>query len=300
MSQAPYQYFQPDQAARLQNLNLLARQVVEGFITGLHRSQHRGFSVEFAEHREYAAGDDLRHLDWVTWGRTDRYYIKQYEQQTNLRAHILLDTSRSMAYQQDGSVSKFTYACFLTACLSYLMTRQQDMVGVVAFDQQVQFRTGCGSTPAHLDHIFRHLEQLEPTGPTALAATCHELAQSISKRGLIVIISDLYDDPAAVLNALQHFTYKKHQVILFHVLDPAEISFPFRQITSFVDMESGQQVQVDPRTIKADYQRAVQQFIDDYRRECSDRRIEYVPATTDTPYDRMLLSYLSRRKVLRR
>ena len=300
MTHAPYLYFEPDKIARLQNLNLLARQIVEGFITGLHRSRHRGFSVEFADRRAYTPGDDLRHLDWVTWARTDRYVVKQYEQQTNLSAHILLDVSRSMDYQHDGSGSKADYGRLLAACLCYLMARQQDLVSLVAFDREVKFHTGLGSTPAHLDHIFRRLEALRPGGRTALAATCHDLARSVAKRGLIVVISDLYDDPAEVLAALQHFVFKKHQIIVFHVLDPAELSFPFRQMTSFVDLETRRQIQVDPRTIKDAYRQAVDEFIAHYRRECSDRRIEYVLATTDTPYDRMLLSYLSRRKVLRR
>ena len=298
MTRAPYLYFEPEQFARLQNLSVLARQVVDGFITGLHRSRHRGFSVEFAEHREYSPGDDLRHLDWVTWARTDRYYVKQYEQHTNLRAHILLDVSRSMGYQHTGEVSKFAYGGFLTACLAYLMARQQDTVGVVAFDESVRCNIGLGSTPSHLDNIFRQLERLQPTGRTALAATCHDLAHAIAKRGLIVVISDLYDDPDAILTALQHFVYRKHQVIVFHVLDPAELELPYRDITSFVDMETRQQVQVDPRTVRDAYQQAVEDFIGRYRRECSDRRIEYVLARTDLTYDRMLLNYLGRRKAI--
>ncbi|MHC4562962.1 MAG: DUF58 domain-containing protein [Planctomycetota bacterium] len=300
MTTAPYLYFEPGDAAGLQNLSLLARQVVEGFITGLHRSRHRGFSVEFAEHREYSPGDDLRHLDWVAWGRTDRYVVKQYEQQTNLRAHILLDVSRSMDYRHNGSATKFTYACFLTACLSYLMTRQQDMVGVTAFADDTHFHAPPGSTPAHLDHIFRHLEQLKPTGQTALAATCHQLARTIAKRGLIIVISDLYDDPGEVVQALQHFVYKKHQVIVFHVMDPAELTFPFTGMTSFVDMETNRRIQADPRYVREAYRRAMGEFLATWRRECSDRRIEYELAQTDTPYHRMLLSYLNRRKAFRR
>ena len=296
MTRAGYLYFQPEHAAKLQNLNVLARQIVEGFITGLHRSRHHGFSVEFAEHREYSPGDDLRHLDWVAWARTDRYVVKQYEQHTNLRAHILLDASRSMAYSHGDSPDKFAYGATLSACLAYLMARQQDMVGLVAFDEQVRQQIGPGSTPAHLDRIFRALERVEPAGRTALAETCHHLARTIAKRGLIVVISDLYDDADAVLNALQHFVYKKHQVIVFHVMDAAELAFPFRQITSFVDMESRRRVQVDPRTVRQAYQQAIDAFVGRYRRECSDRRIEYVLAPTDTPYERMLLSYLGRRK----
>jgi uncharacterized protein (DUF58 family) len=296
VAKSPYTYFQPDKAAKLANLNLLARQAVEGFISGLHRSPHRGFSVEFSEHREYSPGDDLRHLDWVAWGRTDRFYVKQYEQETNLRAYLLLDISGSMNYRSGAAPGKFEYGCFLTACLAYLMSRQQDTVGVVAFDQQVRLHLPPASSPAHMDRIFTGLERLTPGKTTAIASTFHELAERIAKRGLIVIISDLYDEPAEVMRALQHFCYKKHQLILFHVFDPAELDFPFRRITNFVDLESGQKLQVDPRLIRQSYKAELEAFIDRYRKECSDRSIEYVVTSTAQPYDLMLLNYLARRR----
>jgi len=300
MAESAYLYFQPDQVGRLANLNILARRAVEGFITGLHQSPHRGFSVEFSEHREYVPGDDVRHLDWVAWARSDRYYLKQYEQQTNLRAHILLDVSRSMDYAGGEGVTKFTYGCFLTACLSYLMARQQDMVALAAFDERMRLQLPPASTPAHLDRLFRGLEQLTPGKGTRMAETMHELARTIAKRGLIIVISDLYDDPAAVMRALQHFVYKKHQIIVFHVLDRAELDFPFKDISSFVDLETGREIQADPRYVRQAYRQAVDEFVANYRRECSDRNIEYVLTTTDTPYDRMLLNYLTRRKAMRR
>jgi len=298
MAKAPYLYFQPQCVAKLQNLNLLVRQAVEGFISGLHKSPHRGFSVEFSEHREYTPGDDLRHMDWVAWARSDRFYIKQYEQETNLRAYILLDVSNSMGYRWGEEPTKFSYGCFLAACLSYLMCRQQDVVGMIAFDERVRFHLPPAGTPAHLDRLFTHLEQLAPAGGTAIAGTFHELAASIAKRGLVIVISDLYDEPGEIIKALQHFVYKKHQIIVFHVLDAAEVKFPFTHTTSFVDMETGEKLQVDPRYVKAAYTAEMQAFIAHYRKECSDRNIEYVLATTDTPYDRMLLDYLARRKAL--
>ncbi|MFP4105130.1 MAG: DUF58 domain-containing protein [Phycisphaerae bacterium] len=296
MPNTRYRHFEPEKIARLQNLSLLVRQAVEGFISGLHRSPHKGFSVEFSEHREYVPGDDIKHLDWVSWARTDRYYIKQYEQETNLRAQILLDLSRSMDYRQSGPMTKFQYAAFLSACLSYLMCRQQDVVGLVGFDRDVRINIPPASSAAHLDRIFRHLEMAQPGRQTAIAPTFHKLASMIARRGLVVIISDLYDDPDEVIRALQHFVYKKHQVIIFHLMDPAEIEFPFQKITSFVDMETKQRLQVDPRTVRAAYRKEVQAFIDRYRRECSDRNIEYVLCRTDVPYERMLLDYLTRRK----
>ena len=300
MAKSPYLYFQPERAAKLSNISLVARQVVEGFISGLHRSPHHGFSVEFSEHREYSPGDDLRHLDWVAWGRTDRYYLKQYEQETNLRAYILLDTSGSMNYRHQAESTKFQYGCYLAACLAYLMARQQDLVGVVAFDRRIRLHLPPASSPAHLDRIFTGLEKLTPGSTTAIANTFHELAERIAKRGLIVIISDLYDDQSAVLRALQHFCYKKHQLIIFHTFDPAELDFPFKRITNFVDLESGQRLQVDPRALSQAYRGEIDAFIDRYRTECSDRSIEYVLTPTAEPYDLMLLHYLERRKRLLR
>ena len=300
MAKSPYQYFEPERIAKLQKLSLLARQAVEGFISGLHRSPHRGFSVEFSEHREYTPGDDLRHMDWIAWARCDRYYLKQYEQETNLRAYILLDVSASMGYRHSAEVSKFAYGCFLAACLSYLMCRQQDMVGMIAFDEGVRFHLPPRSTAAHLDRIFKHLETARPSRRTSIAATFHELADRIAKRGLVVVISDLYDDQDELLRALQHFAYKKHQIIVFHVMDPAELEFPFRTIRSFIDMETGRRLQVDPRYIRQAYLSEVSRFVDRYRRECADRNIEYVLTRTDSPYDRMLLNYLARRKAWRR
>ncbi len=300
MGKSPYLYFEPERIAKLQNLNLLVRQAVEGFISGLHRSPHRGFSVEFSEHREYSPGDDLRHMDWVAWGRSDRYYIKQYEQQTNLRCYILLDVSGSMDYRFSGDVTKFAYSCFLTACLSYLMTRQQDMVGVVGFDDKVRFHLPPASTPAHLDRIFKHLEGISPGHPTAIASTFHELADRIAKRGLVVVISDLYDDPNEIIRSLQHFVHKKHQIIVFHVMDRSELEFPFRKVFSLVDMETDERLQVDPRYVREGYLREIKAFVDYFRRECSERNIEYSLTPTDTSYDRMLLDYLTRRRALRK
>jgi len=298
MAKSGYLYFEPYRIAKLKNLNLLARQAVEGFISGLHRSPHKGFSVEFAEHREYTHGDDLRHLDWVAWGRTDRYYIKQYEQETNLRAYILLDVSNSMAYRYEGEVTKFIYGCFLSACLSYLMCRQQDMVGMIAFDEQMRFHLTPGSTPAHLDRIFKELEAISPGRGTNIAPTFHDLANRIAKRGLVIVISDLYDDPGEIVKALQHFVYKKHQIIVFHLMDPAELDFPFRKILSFVDMETDERLQVDPRYVREGYVEEINAFVDNYRRECSERNIEYILTRTDESYDRMLLNYLARRKAM--
>jgi len=299
MAKGGYVYFEPAQAARLGKLSLVARAAVEGFITGLHKSPHHGFSVEFSDHREYAPGDDLRHLDWVAYARTDRFYIKRYELETNLRAHILLDVSGSMKYGS-GPITKLQYGCYLAALMAYLMARQQDMVGLVTFDERIRTHLPPGSTPLHLDRLFRILEGITPGKVTAISRTFHDLAEKLGKRGLIIIISDLYDDPPAVIRGLRHFRQKKHQVILFHVLDQAELDLPFTNIVTFVDMETDEKLQVDPKFVREEYRRQIQEFINGYRRGCADSAVEYILASTATPYDVMLRSYLASRQRLRR
>jgi uncharacterized protein (DUF58 family) len=290
-----YKFFEPAQASRLGKLGFVARTAVEGFITGLHKSPHRGVSVEFAEHREYAVGDEIRHLDWKALARTDRYYIKQFEQETNLRVHVLLDVSGSMDYGSAGT-TKMEYGCYLSAMMAYLMARQQDQVGFVAFDERTRFQMPPGSTPAHLDELFRKLEALRPGKLTRVGPVFHELAEQIRRRGLVVVISDLYDDPREVLRGLRHFVHKKHQVILFHVLDPAEVELPFNQLLTFVDMEDNSRIQVDTKMIRETYRAEIEKFLADYRKQCAESRIEYVVARTDTPYDVMLRQYLSKRQ----
>jgi uncharacterized protein (DUF58 family) len=299
--QRGYRYIQPEALAKVARLNLVARAVVEGFIAGLHRSPFKGFSVEFAEHREYMPGDNIKDLDWQVYGRTDRYYIKQYEEETNLRAHILIDTSSSMSYKNDeNSLSKLEYACYLAACLSYLMIRQQDSVGLVCFDSQIRTHIPPRATPTHLSLMLRHLETLKNgTGvPTNCSKTFHDLAEFIRRRGLLIILSDLYDDPREVIRGLRHFRFKRHEVILFHIFDKWELDFPFRKLSDFVDMETNEEIQVDPRYVRDEYRKQIQGFIDGYKRDCSSSQVEYVQTDTSVPYDFMLFSYLAKRKRL--
>ena len=294
-----YVYLEPSRIARLGNMSLVARQVVEGFISGLHRSPHRGFSVEFAEHREYSPGDSLRHLDWQALGRTDRLFIKQYEEETNLRAHLLLDCSASMGYGTAG-VTKFQYGCFLCACLSYLMLRQQDSVGLVAFDEDIRHTIPPGSTTAHFNILMRTLEGLQPGRTTNVAEQFHRLAERIRRRALLIVISDLFDDEQKVLQALGHFRHKKHEVILFHLFDPQERRLGFDRLLDFEDMETGDRLQVDARQVRNEYTRLVEEFIAFYTRAASERRIDYLVTQTDTPYDRVLAEFLGRRMVVPR
>jgi uncharacterized protein (DUF58 family) len=292
-----YRFLEPAALARVKNLALVARGVVEGFITGLHSSPYKGISVEFAEHRKYTAGDNPRHLDWRILGRTDRLYIKQYEEETNLRAQILIDTSGSMDYAGPGSggLTKLQYASYLTAVLAYLMTRQQDTVGLTTFDSNIRLDMPSGSSPRHFDEMMKQLERVVPGGETDLASTLHRLADRFKKRCLIVLISDLYDDPTAIEKALHHFRHRRHEVLVFHTLDRAEMEFPFRETSSFVDRETGRKIQVDPSYVREDYKARMAEFLDTHRRTCAQAQIDYVLADTSTPYDFLLSRYLERR-----
>ena len=298
-----YRYVQPEALAQLGRLSLIARGVVEGFITGLHRSPYHGFSVEFSEHREYVPGDNPRDLDWLALARTDRYYIKRYEEETNLRAHILLDCSASMGYRySSGKLTKLEYGCYLAAALAFLMIRQQDPVGLVLFDEQIRSFLPPRASTLHLNRLLQRLESIEPANRTGLGETFHDLAERIKRRGLIVIISDLLDRDAIereVMRGLRHFRHKKHEVLLFHVLDSAELDFPFGRLSEFEDMETGERLQADPAYVREGYRRGLQEFLDSYRRDCAAGNIDYVLANTSTPYDWLLRAYLDKRKRVR-
>jgi uncharacterized protein (DUF58 family) len=299
MPKLGYRFLEPNAVARLERMNLVARSVVEGFISGLHRSPYHGFSVEFSEHREYAPGDNIKDVDWQAFGRTDRFYIKQYEEETNLKAYVLLDASGSMGYRSEqAGLSKLEYGCYLAACLSYLMMRQQDSVGLVVFDQQIRQLIPPRSTPLHLNLILRELEKIQPGRTTNVSKTFHDLAENIKRRGLIIIISDLFDEPREVMRGLRHFRFKKHEVMLFHVFDRWEIEFPFKRLADFVDLETGERLHVDPRYIQGEYRRQISDFIAAYKRDCASAFIEYVQTDTSVPYDFMLSAYLAKRKAL--
>jgi len=296
MAKGRYRYIEPQAVARLGKLNLVARAVVEGFVTGLHRSPYHGFSVEFSEHREYAPGDNLRDLDWKALAKTDRFYIKRYEEETNLKAHILLDTSGSMGYKfQTDGLSKMEYGCFLAASLSYLMIRQQDSVGIVTFDDKIRNFVPPHSTTSHLNVMLQKLEDLKAGNLTNVSKTFHDLAENIKRRGLIIIISDLFDEPKEVIKALRHFRHKKHEVLLFHMFDKAELEFPFTALSDFVDMETNETLQADPKYVREDYLKQIRDFIETYKRDCGEGLVDYIVTRTDFPYDLMLSAYLGKR-----
>jgi uncharacterized protein (DUF58 family) len=293
--QTGYRFLEPDALARMKNLSLVARGVVEGFISGLHSSPYKGFSAEFAEHREYTAGDDPRRLDYRMLGRTDRLYVKQYEEETNMRVQILLDSSGSMGYSHAGRITKLQYGSYLTAVLAYLMTRQQDAVGLTTFDAEIRLDMPAHSTPRHFNEMMHRLEGVAPGGKTCIAETLHKLANRFKRRGLIVLVSDLCDEPEDVLRALNHFRHRRHEVIVFHVLDKAEIEFPFRETIAFHDLETDERIQIEPAYVRGEYVAQMEAFVADYRRACAEARIDYVLTDTGVPYDFMLSKYLAKR-----
>jgi len=283
--------------ARLGAMDVRARAVVEGFVAGLHKSPYKGFSVEFAEHRQYMPGDPPKTIDWKVYGKSDRFYVKEFEEETNLRAYLVIDGSASMGFTT-GEVTKFDYARYLAAALSYLMIRQQDSVGVLLFDEEIRKFIPPRSARRHLHVILSELEAARPSSTTGLATTLHRLAERVKRRGLVILISDLYDDQEKVLFALRHFRHKKNEVILFHVLDPAEREFDFQREAVFEDLETGDRMLVRPWEIRSEYRNAVKEWTDRYARTCREIGVDYVPMHTETPFDTALLAYLEKRSRL--
>ena len=283
--------------AMLDSISMKAKMVVEGYIIGQHRSPYHGFSVEFAEHRSYEPGDEIRHIDWKLYGKTNRLYVKRYEEETNLRAHLILDTSKSMAYTS-GGVSKLEYGSYLLAALSYLMIRQQDAAGVVLFDEDIKTFIPPKSIPSHLNTLLNTLDIKAPGEDTRIEPVLHEMAERIKKRGLVIIISDLFDDPENIMNGLKHFRHSKQEVILFHILDRNELEFDFNTRTKFVDMESGEEITTDPWHVKNEYKNLIKGLQDYYRSECRLNLIDYVPLFTDDSLDKGLSEYFNKRQKL--
>jgi len=293
----------PEALERLGRLEIIARGVVEGFITGRHKSPYKGFSAEFAEHRQYVPGDNIRDLDWRVYARNDRYYVKQYIEETNLRATILLDASGSMAYSGKRAaaingrrLSKFDYARRIAASLAYLMINQQDAVGLVTFDSAVRRYVPARSRPTHLRIVLEEMYQARPGAETNLAGVFHDIAERVHRRGMVIIISDLFDDVEEILNALHHFRYRKHEVILMHVMAEEELVFPFDRWANFRGLETTtQQVSLDPRAVQAEYLERVHEFIRHLDMACGQMKIDYVPMCTREPYEIALSRYLATR-----
>jgi uncharacterized protein (DUF58 family) len=286
----------PAVVARLAHLDVRARLVVEGFIAGMHRSPFHGFSVEFAEHRPYMPGDPLKNLDWKVWARSDRYLVKQYTEETNLRCHLLLDLSGSMGFKSPrAAMSKLEYAQSLCAALAYLMLQQQDAVGTMLFTDRPLRYVPARAVRSHLDVLLKTFGAAEPAGRTRLGPALHELAERIKRRGLVILCSDLMDRPAEVLRGLQHFRHRHHEVIVFHILDPDEIDFPYTDTATFVDMETEEHLTTEPWEIARRYRERLAAWTEQYRRTCRENRVDYVRLDTRTPFDQALLAYLEKR-----
>lgn len=288
-----------DDISKFANLQVLARQVVEGFCSGVHRSPHKGFSVEFKEHRQYVPGDDIRNIDWKLFGKTDRLFIREYEEETNLRGTILLDSSGSMSYSgsRSNGGSKHDYAVRLAACLAYLMLQQQDSVGLVTFDKKVRKYIPPRARPKHMRAIVDELRRQKPEFETELGDVFHEMVVKLHRRGLLIIISDLFGNVDQLMKSLAHFRHANHEIIIFQIWDPDELDFPFRQWTQFKSLElAGNQHLVDPAQIRQAYLGKLEQFQEQLAKGCSRHRISLVPLSTDQPYADSLAAYLALRR----
>lgn len=291
-------YLDPAIIARLGTIDLKARTIVEGFLTGLHRSPYKGFSVEFAEYRQYLPGDDLATLDWKVFARSDKHFVKKYEEETNLTCHLLLDVSRSMGYAS-GEITKLQYASYLTGALAYLMNRQRDAFGMIAFDDGIAELIPASARTGHLRAVLLALERLTLGKGTDVAKPLHDLAAAVRKRGMVVLVSDLLDEPSRVIEGLKHFRYRGTDVVVFHILDPYELQFPFEQAARFRDMETEEEVMAVPGAVRADYIARMQERIAFYRRELGLVGIDYCLLETTQPLELGLMSYLmTRRRVL--
>jgi len=291
-------YIDPLVVAKLSTMLLRARFVVEGFIAGLHQSPYRGFSLEFAQHREYSPGDETKHVDWKVYGRKDKYFVKQYQEETNLKGYILLDRSASMGYRSEG-ISKLQYGSYLGASLAFLMLKQQDSVGLATFDERIKKYIPPRQSKGHLSLILEELESLVPSSRTGINRSLQELGQYTKRRGLIILISDLLDEQEEVLKALKYFRFKKHELIVFHLLDHAELELPFSSALWLEDMENGKRVLTHPEIIREKYKGLVKEFIETYKLSCLRSDIDYCLIDTKTPLDLALGAYLARRKLLR-
>ncbi len=289
-------FLKPAILSKISNMELRARTVVEGFISGLHRSPYRGFSVEFAEYREYTPGDDTRFIDWKVYARSDRYYLKQFEEETNLSCHILLDVSASMNYCSNG-LTKLEYASYLAASLGYLIFQQRDSVGLLTFDQKIKQFIPSRNKKGHLFSILSYLENLEGGHQTEISIPLHHLAEKLNKKGMVILISDLLDDPDSVLKGLQHFRFKGHDVIIFHIMDETELTFPFNTATRFLDMEGAAQFETVPSLVRETYLKNLNAHIEQYKKECGRLKIDYQILNTSKPLDFALFSFLAYRSI---
>lgn len=290
-------FLEPEVVSKLRNMELRARLVVEGFIQGLHRSPYHGFSVEFAEYRQYMPGDSPRFVDWKVYGKTDRYYVKVFEEETNLKSLILLDKSASMGFAGNG-ITKLRWGSLLAAALTFLTLKQQDATGLVLFDDAIRDYLPARSVRAQLPEILGRLEHVQHSEKTKISDALHHMAERLKRRGLIILISDLFDDPDEIMNGLKHFRHRQHEVLVFHVLDDLERTFDYKNEARFIDMETRREIRSQPWFVKDEYQQRVDAWMQSLARQCRERTIDYVPMTTSTRFDRALMAYLNKRSHL--
>jgi len=292
-------YLDPKIIAKISHLELRARNVVEGFLTGLHKSPFKGFSVEFADYRQYMEGDDISHIDWKVFARTDKYYVKEFEDETNLKCYFLLDVSSSMGFKSKQEYrTKKDYAFFLASSLAYLMVTQRDNVGLVCFDEDIKTYLPAKGRVTHLRRFYLDLEKTKIGKNTNLEKPLHKVAELIKRRGLIILISDLWGDINELARGLKHFIFDGHEVIVLHILDPTEVNFPFEGITRFVDLETKKEVSLDTRMFKEKYMLKVKDYLNNIKIECNKMNVDYKLMTTETPVEQALFSYLAKRKEL--
>lgn len=291
-------YLTPEAVSRLKNMSLRARLVVEGFITGLHKSPYHGFSVEFSQHRPYMPGDPLKNIDWRVYGRTDKFFVKQFEEETNLKAYILLDCSASMGYSS-GGITKLQYGSYLAAALTYLLLKQRDAVGLMTFDRKIRTYIPPRSIQGYLNRILKELENTEPGGETEIGSTLHLMAERVKRRGLVIVVSDLFDDEESLLSGLKHFRHGGHEVLLFHLLDPLEKSFAFRGNVRFRDLETGERMPLSPEHLREGYIREFSRWLKLIEHGCLDNLIDYSLFDTDESFDKALFRFLNKRAVMR-
>lgn len=292
-------YLDPKTLTKVGNLDIVARLVVEGMIQGLHRSPFHGFSVEFAQHREYAPGDDIRHIDWKVYSKTDRYYIKQYEQETNLKAYILMDVSESMRYKRN-TVSKFEYGCYLAAAITHIMLRQQDQVGLVLFDDDIRKIVPPSGHPNQLRTMLRELDVAEPRRKTDVEPIFHKLAEEISRRGMIFLISDLFAPRDGLFRGLKHFRHKRHEMMVFHLMDDDELNFNLDGMLLFKGLEKTGELRIQPRNVRQSYLQVVERYLTDVRRQCIANNIDYRLVNTSQNLDVALSAFLAQREAFAR
>jgi uncharacterized protein (DUF58 family) len=294
----PRRFLHPATIARIGRLDLRARQVVEGFITGMHKSPFFGHSVEFVQHREYVPGDDVRHVDWKVWSKTDRYYIKQFEEETNLRSNLVLDVSESMHYGR-GPLNKYEYACTVAACLGYLQLRQQDSVGLVTFDSDVRQVVPARSAHTHIDSLVKAMDVSRPREKTDIERILRRVAEKVTARGMIVLVSDLLVDRAPLFRGLEMLCHRKHDILVFHLLDDDELTFPFAGTTRFEGMEELPNLVCDPRALRDGYIEALEEYLVEVRRGCTRLGIDYALVRTGDYLDAVLSKFLHYREAVR-